>query len=642
MERNDIEEHEYQELFSISRSPPSQQIINDGSGNDGQQHQAADNTVTIIQGKEASRALYITLIVAVIIIISLVVLICVIVVVFIPTKAPAGATTGGNGKVTVSTTTPAGTTTAAPARATTTDPFSCESRATGDNIPREYTHPSYCKEYYWCVNGAPYNRTCQESSFFIANATPVVACTSDYTLSFCALKSSSSPPAGATTAAPARATTTDPFSCESRATGDNIPREYTHPSYCKEYYWCVNGAPYNRTCQESSFFIANATPVVACTSDYTLSFCALKSSSSPPAGATTASNGKVTVSTTTAAGATTADPFSCESRATGDNIPREYTHPSHCKEYYWCVNGTPINRTCWGSSFFIANATQSLACTSDYTLSFCALKSSSSPAAGATTADPFSCESRATGDNIPREYTHPSHCKEYYWCVNGTPINRTCWGSSFFIANATQSLACTSDYTLSFCALKSSSSPPAGATTTGNGKVTVSTTTAAGATTADPFSCESRATGDNIPREYTHPSHCKEYYWCVNGTPINRTCWGSSFFIANATQSLACTSDYTLSFCALKSSSSPPAGATTTAPPSKCDCSTYAYIARANTYPGNCSQYYWCVNGVKYPHECGPGLQVQFHISEDAIPCTNIPSDYYCKHVEDGNLQPCA
>ncbi|XP_071117078.1 uncharacterized protein [Haliotis cracherodii] len=195
-----------------------------------------------------------------------------------------------------------------------------------------------------------------------------------------------------------------------------------------------------------------------------------------------------------------------------------------------------------------------------------------------------------------------------------------------------------------------STTAPAEATTAGNGKVTVSTTTPAGATTTDPFSCASRATGDNIPREYTHPSHCKEYYWCVNGAPINRTCSGSSLFIANATQSLACTTDYRLSFCALKSSSSP--GATTagygnvtvstTAPPSKCDCSTYAYIARANTYPGNCSQYYRCVNGMKISQECGSGHQVYFNISEDAIPCTNIPSDYYCKHVEDGNLQPCA
>ncbi|XP_048247126.1 uncharacterized protein LOC124128908 isoform X9 [Haliotis rufescens] len=321
------------------------------------------------------------------------------------------------------------------------------------------------------------------------------------------------------------------------------------------------------------------------------------------------------------------------------NKTGKFEHPYNCQLWIECVSDVVYIATCQkGYCIDLQN-------------DVCVAGPSDGPTGS------FSCEGRVSGDRIPRGDTYPSHCKEYYWCVNGAPVNTTCPGSSYFIGNATPTTACTEDYALSYCALKA-------ANETVNGNETVTTVAPAETTTTDPFSCKSRATGDNIPREYTHPSHCRDYYWCVNGAPINRTCPGSSLFIANATQALACTSDYALSFCEQKRTpssvdgnttgnatvttrdpadftTSDPADVTTSAPPSKCDCSVYAYIARESTYPGNCTQYYWCVNGGKLPRECGPGQQVYFNISEAILPCTNIPADYYCQHVEDGTLEPC-
>ncbi|XP_048247121.1 uncharacterized threonine-rich GPI-anchored glycoprotein PJ4664.02-like isoform X4 [Haliotis rufescens] len=305
------------------------------------------------------------------------------------------------------------------------------------------------------------------------------------------------------------------------------------------------------------------------------------------------------------------------------NKTGKFEHPYNCQLWIECVSDVVYIATCQkGYCIDLQN-------------DVCVAGPSDGPTGS------FSCEGRVSGDRIPRGDTYPSHCKEYYWCVNGAPVNTTCPGSSYFIGNATPTTACTEDYALSYCALKA-------ANETVNGNETVTTVAPAETTTTDPFSCKSRATGDNIPREYTHPSHCRDYYWCVNGAPINRTCPGSSLFIANATQALACTSDYALSFCEQKRTPSSVDGnttgnatVTTRAPPSKCDCSVYAYIARESTYPGNCTQYYWCVNGGKLPRECGPGQQVYFNISEAILPCTNIPADYYCQHVEDGTLEPC-
>ncbi|XP_046567325.1 uncharacterized protein LOC124275723 [Haliotis rubra] len=78
----------------------------------------------------------------------------------------------------------------------------------------------------------------------------------------------------------------------------------------------------------------------------------------------------------------------------------------------------------------------------------------------------FSCEGRVSGDRIPRSYTYPSHCREYYWCVNGAPNNITCPGDSYVIWNTTSELACTDDYALSYCAVKAANESTSGTGTT--------------------------------------------------------------------------------------------------------------------------------------------------------------------------------
>ncbi|XP_067668824.1 uncharacterized protein [Haliotis asinina] len=561
----------------------------------------------------------------------------------------------------------------APTGTTTTDPFSCKGRATGDNIPREYTHPNHCKDYYWCVNGAPINRTCQGTSFFMANATQALACTSNDSLSYCAQQRPSTTPGGNLT------------ETETTTMGENlltspVMSDYTSTSlYPSPTTQDVSPTaipttslpPPTLSMDDVSVFEGDGDVILLCQMDRSYTFSNVQFFKNDALlGQSTGISNNMTEFTYRINDPRCTDTGGYECRVVSEEgnftttanvtvlvrtgeptltLPFEivegrwketslfvctYRQGVPPAEVYWSAtlaNGTTLDRLNFITEEFVAENqtdTCALEATSQFYYAFsmawnassicCNVKqeANTSTACGDVYVIPSDMCVNKTG-----KYEHPYSCQLWIECVNDIVYIGTCpRGQCIDVQN-------------DVCVLGTTVAPT-------------------GTTTTDSFSCKGRATGDNIPREYTHPNHCKDYYWCVNGAPINRTCQGTSFFMANATQALACTSNYSLSYCAQQSPITIPSGtgtgtttmdpASTPAPSSKCDCSIYTYIVRPNTYPNNCTLYYWCVNGQMTPGDCGVGQQVYYDISEASVPCTNNPTDYYCQHVEDGSIEPCS
>ncbi|XP_011870340.1 PREDICTED: uncharacterized protein LOC105563386 [Vollenhovia emeryi] len=425
-----------------------------------------------------------------------------------------------------------------------TEPSPTEPPTTRDpNKPREncpakgspekgrIAHPCLCNRYYECVDGEKILLTCPIGKHFdwvreVCDWAAVVKCirpipTFDILMD-------------------------DGYDSTCAPEG----RAFPHETDCSAYYLCTNGQTILTYCLEGLHF--NMT-IQTC--DYPEKSCDLNAP-------------LPTISLDT-----------CPSTYSTEKV--FLSHECECRQYYECVGGKQVLRSCPNGMHFdgvrqICNDPTKVTCIATSTRTV----STTAPTTRAINKPRTTCPPKGSSESA--RFPHPCLCNQYYECVEGDKILRTCPIGTYF------------DDAKEVCNL------------------------AAKAKCTRPLPSHNILIGDYDTkcspdgRRFQHESSCTEYYLCSKGKKILKSCSEGLHF--NVTIQMC---DYPEKKCdrvtprpTISLDVCPPAGST-----------EKVWLS----HECECTQYYECVDGERVLRDCSDGLHYD-HIRQ----ICNEPTEVKC------------
>ncbi|XP_077256946.1 uncharacterized protein LOC143894503 isoform X1 [Temnothorax americanus] len=433
-------------------------------------------------------------------------------------------------------------------------------------------HETICNYYYWCVNGIKGTHPIKCESYFLFN--PVIG-QCDYPENVDCNDRSTPSPTTPTTKSTTESTTgtttetttetTTKTTTEPTTTRDpNKPRtkcppkgstekaRIPHPCLCNVYYECVNGDKILETCSFGMHFdyvreVCDWAAIVKCTRPL------------PPFDIPI-DNYNINI-----------NDYNTNSICAPEG--RAFQHDTDCSAYYLCSNGEKILRHCMEGLHF--NVTIQ---TCDYPQKSCDLNRSP-PITDLNTCPP-------AGSFIETVFlSHECECTQYYQCIDEKRVLRSCPSGLHFdsvrqICNEPTEVKCV-DYTIS--------------TTPRTISTTISTTKAIG---KPRITCPPKGSSESA--RFPHSCLCNQYYECVEGDKILRTCPIGKYFddakeVCNSAAKMKCQPHPSYNYLIDDYDT---------------ECSP---DGRAFQHEISCTEYYLCYKGEKILKSCEEGLH--FNVS---------------------------
>ncbi|XP_018337851.1 PREDICTED: uncharacterized protein LOC108745930 [Trachymyrmex septentrionalis] len=447
---------------------------------------------------------------------------------------------------TITTTTPITPTRTTPTKATTkeititTPTITTETTTKNPNEPREkcppkgsteearIAHPCLCNRYYDCIDGEKILQTCPIGKHFdylreICDWTSIVKCIRPIP-TFNILTSD-----------------IDDYNTTCAPEG----RAFQHDTDCSAYYLCSNGEKILRQCMEGLHF--NMTiqtcdyPQKSC--DLNRSLPRINSDICPP-----------------------------------DSVQEVFLpHECECTQYYECIDGKKFLRFCPNRLHFdpvwqICNDPIEAKCVADTISTTSTSIYTTSSTTEAINEPRTTCPPKGSTEKV--RLPHPCLCNQYYECVEGDKVLRTCPIDTYFndatdVCDWSTEVKCISQFPSHEIQIKS-------------------------------YDINNKCSPNG--RAFNHEDSCTEYYLCSEGEKVLQYCLEGLHF--NVTIQMC---DYPQKKCNLNTSGPQPIP---TVALNICPLDSIQQILLPHEC--NCTQYYECIDGKQILRDCSDGLHYDY------------------------------